>query len=796
MSDFRYGFRTLVRDPAFTVAAAVVLALGMGATTTIFALVHSVLLQPLPYPSADRLTWIWSVPPRSGVGRRALAGEDFYELRDRLRTFESITSLLPTAWVLSGAGEPERLLGALVTEDFLETLGVHPMIGRTFVPGDYRTGGGMTVMLSQSFWQRRFGADPSILGRQLIFGGKQYQVVGVTPPLYGFATNFDVWAPLTRDAPYAVGHQARLMQTFGRLKPGVTRQQAQTEIQQMAADFEQRHAQDHGYTLRLISVLDEEVGGVRQTIWIFAAAVGCVLLITCANVASLLLARGAARVREMAVRAAMGADRVRLVRQLLVESGMIALLGGALGWPLAVGGLRLLLALGQNAIPRSQEIRVDLRVLGFAFLLSLLTGLIFGIVPALRGSRVSLRDSLKEGDRGTGRRGMGLRSSLVVAEIAIGVMLMAVAGLLARSLNELHRVPAGYDVRNVLTLELTLPTFRYANAADTVRFFERVVNDVERIPGVQAAGGSNILPLAGARNSVGMWLDSQPVHSLETQTVTENRVVLPGYFSALRVPLEAGRFFDSNDRADTPKVVLVNDVFARQFFPAGDAVGHRMTLNVGSPWTGEIVGVVGSFRESSLVEEPRRELFTTLPQTIIQGETLVVRTAVSPAQLIPAIRGAIASIDRDVPVFNIRTMQEQVDRSLAQPRLRSALLGIFSLVALVLATLGVYGVIACSVVERKQEIGIRMALGARQGQVRAMIVRQGLKLTAIGLALGLAGAATVTRLLQSFLFGVRAGDPASFGGTVAVFVAVTLAATYIPVRRATAGDPLRALREE
>lgn len=799
MSHLRYALRTLLRTPAFTLAVAVVLALGMGATTAIYTLVHSLLLEPLPYPDCGRLVWIWNVPPRSGTGLYGLLGGDFLEVRDRTRSFDKMAGLFPGSWNVTGAGEPQRLSGARVTEQFFETLGVQPMLGRAFRSEEHSTGREMVVIFSHNFWRRHFGGDPGVVGGHITMDGIPYEVVGVMPPEFPLAAEYDLWAPLPRDSTYATGRRVRWLRSFGRLKNGVRLEQAQAEFAALATDFEKRYPVDRGYSFKLVTFTDQEVGGVRRTLWIFAAAVGCVLLIACSNVASLLLARGAVRVREMAVRAAIGATRGALIRQLLLESALMALAGGVLGFFLATGGVRLLVALDPRALPRAQQIHADAGVLAFAFLLSLATGLAFGIVPALRASRVDLNNGLKEGGRSAtaGRQGNHFRAALVVIEVALGVVLMSGAGLLARSFRALTEVQPGYDARNVMTMQIALTGTRYRDSSECVRFFERLLTEVAQMPGVVSAGSTNYLPLRMEKNTVGVWLDTQPVHDQESKILVDNRVVTPGYFRAMGVPLLAGRFFAWTDRPDTPKVMIVNDAFARQFFPRGDALGHRVTMDIGgTPAVSEIAGVVGSFRDSSLAEPPRPEIFTVYPQTTIPGQTLVVRSARDLSGLATGIRGIVASLDKDVPTYNLRTMQEQVDQSLAQPRMRSALLAIFSAVALMLASFGVFGVITCAVAERRQEIGIRMALGAQRQEVRRMMLVQGLKLTAIGLALGLIGAAAASRLLQTFLYGVSAADPVTFLGTAAVFAAVPLAASYLPARRATLLDPLTVLREE
>ncbi len=788
----------LFRTPAFSFAAALVLALGLGATTAIFTLVERLLLSPLPYPQADRLVWIWNVPPHSASGLRGLFAADIDEIRRESRVFESLGGAFPGSWNVTGAGEPQRLAGVRVTADFFPTLGIQPQIGRLFMPEEYHLGHEMVALLSYSFWQDHLGGDPNIAGRRISMDGVSFEIVGVMPREFALSGDYDLWAPLPPESRYAVGRSWRWVQACGRLKPGVDPAQAQAEMNRIAADLAARFPEDRGYGLKLVTFLDQEVGSVRKTLWIFAAAVGCVLLIACSNVASLLLARGAVRVREMAVRAAVGASRGTLVRQLMIESGILAIGGALLGLPLAVFGVQLLIAMDPHALPRAQEIHMDGRILAFSFLMALATALIFGIVPALRGSRVGLGGALSAVSRGSsgGRGGNRLRSILVVTEVALGVILLASAGLLARSFQQLAEVRPGYDVSNVVTMQFVLSDVRYKDVAQCERFFEKLVALLEQTPGVESAGTTNHLPLRKDAMTAGIWLDSQPVHSAETKIVLDNRVVSPGFFRAMGVPLLAGRFFEWTDQKDTAKVVIVNDAFVREFFPRGDALGKRITMNVGYAWVGEIVGVVGSFRERDMTEEPRRELFTAYSQTTTPGNTLVVRSAGGAADVLGAVRGAIGAVDPDVAFYNVRTMKEQVAESVAQPRLRSALLSVFSVVALLLASLGLYGVIACSVAERKKEIGIRVALGARPSEVRNMVVGQGLKLTAIGLALGLVGAAAATRLIEGFLFGVRASDPVTYVTTCAAFIAVAILASYLPARRAMRVDPVVALREE
>lgn len=782
----------------FSLTAILVLALGLGATTAIFTLFERLILSPLPYPQADRLVWIWNVPPHAGVGLRGLFALDIREIQRESRVFESVGGMFEGTWNVTGVGEPVRLAGVRVTPDFFPTLGVGPMLGRVFRPEEYHSGREMEAIFSYSFWQNRLGGDPNIVGRRISMDGVSFEIVGVMPREFALAGDLDLWAPLPAESPYIAGRTWRWVRTCARLKPGVAPEQAQTELSGIAADLASRFPEDRGYGLKLVTFLDQELGSIRQTLWVFAAAVGCILLISCSNVASLLLARGASRVREMAVRAAVGASRRELIRQLLIESGLLSLLAAALAVPVAFLGVRMLISLDGQALPRANEVHLDARVLAFSFVLALATAVVFGIVPALRASRVGLREVLTEGGRsGSGGPGSNrLRSAFVSLEVALGVVLLALTGLLARSFQHLSEVNPGYDASRVTTMQIALSDVRYREIAKCEQFFERVLTQLEREPGVESAGTTNYLPLVKDKQTVGVWLDSQPVHSEETKIVLDNRVVSADYFRAMGVPLVAGRYFEWTDRPDSPKVVIVNDAFARQFFPRGDALGKRVEMALGKPWTAEIVGVVGSFRETSLAEEPRREIFTPYSQTTIAASTLVVRSSGGGSDALRAVRTAIDSVDPEVAFYNVRTMRQQVSDSVAQPRLRGALLGVFSLAALILAALGVYGVIACAVAERKREIGIRIALGAQPSEVRGMVLWQGLKLTAIGLALGLAGAAAATRLVSGLLFGVSPADPVTYAATCALFTVVALLASYLPARRAMRLDPMACLRED
>jgi putative ABC transport system permease protein len=798
MSDLRLAFRMLVRDRAFTVVSSLVLALGIGATTAVFTLIHSLLLSPLPYPDSGRLVWINGTPPQMAPGSSTIMGGDFLEIRDRNHSFQRVAGLIGGAWIVTSNGDPETIQGGRVSPGFFETLGIYPVLGRVFMPDEHRLGREMEVIYSHRYWQRRFGGDPGVVGRRIVMDGIPYEVVGILPAGFPMESEYDMFAPLQMDSSYILGRRARLIRALGRLKPGISVEKAQGEMNQFAAEFDQRFPADKGFTIHVSTFLEREVGRMRTSLWIFAAAVGCVLLIACSNAASLLLARGAARSREMALRTAIGASRALLIRQMLIESGIIALLGGALGLPLAAFGVKMLIRYDPRALPRSSDVHIDLVVFTFAIAASVITGFIFGIAPALRASRVGLSEALKDGgyNASGNRRGTRFRAALVVVEVALGVVLTAAAGLLARSLNALNSIDPGYRVDSVLTLQLATMGTKYRDPEESRRFYQKLVSTVQQMPGVQSAGSTNWLPLTPSRNWAGIWVDTQPVHTQENKTMLDNRVIEPGYLRAMGAPILAGRDFEWTDRPETPHVMIVNEAFARHFYPNQSAIGHRVTIDLGgTPYVAEIVGVAGNFRELSLSEPPRIGLFTPFAQTTIAGQTLVVRTVDDPATHVAAIRAAAAAIDPNVPIYHAATMRDQVDQSLAPQRLRGILLSMFSLVAMLLSSIGLYGLIACSVAERTQEIGIRMALGAQQNQVRRIVVGQGLLLTAIGLILGFAGAFPATRLLEGSLFGVKRTDPITFAATAAIFLSVTLIATYIPARRATAIDPSIVLRQ-
>ncbi|HLW76078.1 MAG TPA: ADOP family duplicated permease, partial [Bryobacteraceae bacterium] len=683
IQDLRLGLRTLLRDPAFSLAAAAVLALGMGATTAIFTLLRGVVLEPMAYPDASRLVYVWSTVPLSGGGVDVLSADDFWEFHDKNRFFSKTAGYVRNSWNATGVGDPVHLAGMMVTGDFFDAIEVRPAMGRAFSADEFHLGRDLEAIFSYQFWQGHLGGDPKILGRKISLDGTPYEVVGIMPPDFPMAESFDVWVPLARDSKIVRGRSYASMRTFGRLGPGINLARARREALDIAADFARRYPEDRKQSFELTTFLEYEIGAARESLWFLAAAVGCLLAIACANVASLLLARGTARVREMAVRAAIGANRSRLIAQTLVESTLLAIAGGIGGTALAVGSVRALLALAPETLPRAAQIHADPRVLAFAFLLTLLTGVVCGIVPALRGSKLNLTEALREGSHGSAsQRTRRLRKAFVVAEVAFSVALLATAGLLARSLRALTEARPGFDAHDTVFLETSLPMARYGKNVEGIRsFYERVVKDIDTLPGVVAAGSTSLLPLGTDTNRISAWTDLQPVRSADTKIMIDFRVVTPGYFEAMGVPLVEGRRFNWNDRIDTPHVALVNQAFAREVFH-GAAIGHTVTLDYGAAkWPLEIVGVVGDYREENLSDQPKRELFMVENQHGYRMMVLVVRTRGAGSRIAEAVQQAIARVDSGVPIYDVRTLEQQVRRQLAPPRLRGVVFAIFAALA-------------------------------------------------------------------------------------------------------------------
>ena len=806
LQDLRYGMRMLRSRPAFTAVAVLALALGIGANTAIFSVVDAVLLKPLPYRAPERLVMIWHEYAQMNLPKASLSVPSYIEYRDNVRAFENVAAATNWSANLTGTGEPERVQGARVTGNFLATVGVPPMIGRDFLGEDDAPGGERVVILGHGLWQRRFGGDPGILGKVLALNGEDHTVVGVMPPGFVFFQPVDLFKPIAFTAGQAApaNHGNEFLIGVARLKPGVTLRQAGSEMDGIAARLRQQFYVE-GWSPRLFPLLEEMTGDLRPALLVLMAAVGCVLLIACSNVANLLLARATSRQREMAIRSALGAGRLRVVRQLMTESVLLGVAGGALGLLLAFLGLKALLAAAPGeatqAVLGGRSIGLDGTALGFTLGVSVLTGIVFGLAPALQASRMDLNDLLKEGSRGEGlgERGHRLLGVFVVSQVAVALVLLAGAGLLVRSFLRLRAVDPGFRLDHVLTMRLTLPQTRYTEDGQVAAFFDDLLRRLSALPGVRSAAAVSNLPMSGDNASASFAIEGLEVPQGQPSPHGDSHIVSHDYFTALGIPLVQGRFFDRRDGPGAAKVAVIDQVLADRYWPAGDAIGRRMALYFeGSPdkpvWR-EIVGVVGHVKKYGLDGRVKEQYYIPSPQQARRSMFLALRTATAPTSIVAAARAAVRDLDTGLPVFRVQTMEQVLDGTLVTRRFAMLLLGIFAAVALVLAAVGLYGVISYSVAQRTREIGIRMALGARSRDVVRMVVRRGMRLTAIGLVIGVGSALAVTRFLASLLFAVQPYDPPTLLTVAAILAGVAWLASFLPARRAARVDPMMALRE-
>lgn len=795
LKDIRYAVRSLLKRPGFTAIALIALALGIGANTAIFSLVNAVLLRPLPFAEPDRLVWMWG-NIKNGGSRASVSPLDFLDYRQQNTTFEQFAASIsvPVPLNLTGNGEPERLTAAAVTGNYFQALGVQPILGRTFQLENEKPGNEQVTVLGYNVWQKRFGGDPAIINKTITLDGKSCAVLGVMPKDFSFPATAELWVPINFEiAPGMKQRKAHFMRPVGRLKAGVTLAQAQADTDAVARHLEEQFPEDQGWNLRLVSLREQLVGNTRPTLFILFGAVGFVLLIACANVANLLLVRAAGRNREIAVRTALGAGRWRIMRQMITESVLLALVGGSLGTLLAVWGVELLVALTAGSIPSTAHVSIDATVLGFTLLISLFTGVLFGLAPALRTMKLNLSESLKEGGR-TGSEGAHrsrTRSVLVVLETAVAVVLLIGAGLLVRSLLRLQEVSPGFDAQNVLTMRVDLPRSKYDVADKSANFFAELENRLAALPGMESVGFISELPLSGQPNDMPYTVEGRAAGNNQ-QFDDDFRRVNTKYFSAMRIPFLRGRNFTEQEVRDGAKVLIVSDLLARQTFPNEEPLGKRLIMMMGpEPW--EIIGVVGDIRHRGLDSAPLPAMY--MP-AYGRSTNVVLRSKGDIGALAAAVRKEVQQIDPNQPVADVRTMEQWLETAVAAPRYRTALLGLFALVALLLASTGIYGVMSYSVSQRTHEIGVRMALGARRLDVLKLVVRQGMTLVLVGVVLGLGGAFALTRLMSSLLFNVTAKDPFTFGAVAALLTLVAFVACYLPARRATTVDPLIALRYE
>ncbi len=796
--DLHYAFRNLRRTPAFALVAILVLALGIGANTAVFTIVNSVLLRPLPFPDPNRLFLIEYQPRANLIFGPSMADFDYLEFRARQQQFESIATYGQDAVTLTGAGEPMRVDGAVVTTDFLHVLRVNPVLGRAFVPEEGVPGRDNVVLLSDQLWRERFSADPAVLGRVIRVDGSRRTVIGVMPPGFNFPASTRIWMPME----VRLGHNSWARPLIGRLKPGVSPRQAQVAFQALASTLPMYPNQRRSdYESRIYPLHQLIVAKVQTALLVFSGAVGFVLLIACANVANLLLIRAASRRHEIALRAALGAGRWRLIRQLLTESLLIAIAGGGAGVLLALAIVRPLVALAPaGGIPRANEIGLDIRVLAFAFGLSVITGIVFGLAPAVQATRRDLSRPLSEAGRtATGHR-QTLRSVLVVAEVALALVLLSGAGLLLRSLGHILSVDPGFRPHNVLTATVDLPDSTYATAAQMRTFHQRMLAKLASLPGIEAAGSVNWMPLG--EDSVRGDFQMERGYRRPPGFEVVKPVVSSGYFRAMGVRLLSGRGFSEHDNTGAPGVVIVSQSVARTLWPGEDPLGKRISMEdhpKPADWL-TVIGVVGDVRQQQLTDKPSPAIYQPYLQvnsTFFLGHmTFVMLTASSASVLTPSLRAIIRQIDPDQPVQSIATMADVIAGVTAEPRFLTQVIGAFSLIAVLLSAMGLYGVLACSIAERTREFGIRMAMGASSSTVLTIVLRRTLLLTGTGAVIGTVCALAVTRVLTRFLFEVTPTDPVTFILVNACLLTTALAASLLPARRACAMDPLVALRYE
>ena len=810
LQDIRFGLRMLLKSPSVSIVATIALALGIGANTAIFSVVNAVLLRPLPFPDPDSLVAVFETDTQRGLIRGSHSYPNFFDLRAQNTVFEHVATYRSGDYIMTGRGEPARLQGAVVTADLFPLLRVQPMLGRVFLPDeDKPTQTGRVVILSHKLFQQRFNGDQSILNQAITLEGIKFTVIGVMPPSFEFPIQnepVELWTTIAGDSsgaePVTNQRGAHFLRVIGRLKPGITEEQAQAELTAIAARLEQQYPDTNTHkSLRVDSALKALVGDVRPALLILLGAVACVLLIACANVANLLLARATSRHKEMAIRAALGASRTRVVRQLLTESILLSLGGGGIGLLLAVWWSDLLVALGKADIPRAIHVGMDWRVLGFTLGVSLLTGLIFGLAPAFHSSKTELVESLKEGARGTSAGSFAnvFRKALVVIELGFAVLLLTGAALLIQSLWRLQNVKSGLQPENLLTFNATLPEIKYKSANQS-QFFIDLKQRLESTPGVQSASSIFPLPLSGDRFSISFEIEGRPMPPKDHPSADFFTTGV-GYFKTMGIPIIKGRDFDDRDKHGSTPVIIITETFARQYFPNEDPIGKRIHPGISTyenedSGMKEVVGVVGDVRNRNLSTESKPAYYVPQTQVPFGQMVTVVKTTGEPRSLISTATKEVAAMDQDVPLFGVKTMEEYLSASVAAPRFSTTLLSIFAGVALVLTIVGLYGVMSYSVAQRTNEIGIRMALGAQSRDVLLMIVKQGSVLILLGLGIGLVGAYALTRVISSLLFGVTAKDPFTFAAVSGLLAIVALLACYIPALRATKVDPMDALRCE
>jgi len=810
--DLSHGIRTLFKNPGFTAVAVLSLAIGIGANSAIFSVTNALLLRPLPYKDADRLAILWSRSPGLNVPQDWFSPGQYLDVKTQNTVFDETAISIGASFNLTGQSTPEHVDGARISSSMFALLGAKAMIGRVFLSEEDQPGRPPTVILGYGFWQRSFGGDQGVIGRTLTMNGNDYTIVGVMPA--GFSLNKEVMPavngiqtadllvllPMSESARANRGNED--FNIFARLRPGVSIAQAQAEMDIIADRMKQQYPANYppngGLTISVVPLLQQVVGDISLALRVLFGAVGFVLLIACANVANLLLSRAAVRQKQIAIRAAVGASRVRLIRQLLTESMLLALAGGFVGVGVADLTIKALRVFGPDNIPRLNEVGIDGRAMAFTFFVALLTGVFFGLAPAMRASRVDLNEVLKEGGRSgaSGRGGHRTRKLLVVSEVALSLLLLIGAGLLIRSYQCVFNAYPGFNSHNVLSLRLSLPAVKYPKPESISPFFRRVVERLDEVPEVESVATTYSLPMSTVALA---WepisIEGYVPNGAQELIISNVRIVSPGYFHTMGIPLRSGRYFDEHDTKGAPETVIVDEAMAERFWPNEDPIGKRLQRGGSGSWR-TVVGVISDAKQYSSEEEPPIAVYYPYEQFVARNMFLVIRTTRDPAGMTEAITKEIQAIDPEMPVFDVSTMDQRLHDSLARRRFSMFLLGMFAVIASILAAIGIYGVMAYSVIERTHEIGIRLALGAQPANVLQLVIRQALVLTSLGIAAGLAGAFALTRVMSSLLYGVSATDGFTFVMTPLLLGGVALFASYIPARRAARVDPMIALRCE
>jgi predicted permease len=799
--DIRFGVRALVHSPIFTVVTVLSLALGIGANTAIFSVVNGLLLRPLPYPESEQIVDVWHTPPQQsfpGLDRFSVSPANYLDWKAQSNAFEQMAIYTYTGLSLSTSNDPLPLIGAAVSSDFFSVLRTNAMQGRTFTPDEEQPGRDQVVVISHGLWQRAFGANPNIVGQTLTLNSRSFTVVGIMPAGFQLPREADLWVPLAWDDKERQTRSIHDYIVIARLKQNVSLPQAQAEMSTISTRLEQQYPEENsGWGAVVIPLREDLVGDIRTALLVLFSAVGFVLLIACANVANLMLARGANRQKEIAVRIALGAGRARLVRQLLTESVLLAVTGGVLGLLLAVWGSRMLVRLG--SLPNSGDIGIDTWALGFTLLVSFAAGIIIGIVPALQFTKSSLSETLKQGSGRTGGSPMKqhTRKALVVSEVALSLVLLIGAGLMIRSFWKLQNVDPGFDTSNALTMSVALTPIRYSEPHQQLAFLDRAMEQIRAVPGVVSVGTTTTIPLAGGGSTQPFSIEGRPTGTIAEQPMAQTRYISPDYFKAIGIPLRQGRFFSDQDRDNSVPVIIISEAMARRFWPGENPIGKRLTPSFHSKeGAREIVGVVGDVKARGLDSDASTMMYLPYKQAPRPFMSFVVRTSSNPESLVQPVSRAIYSIDKEQALTDVQTMDQVLMQSLSDRRFNMTLLLTFAGVALVLAAVGVYGVMNYTVTLRRRELGIRMALGAKASDVLRLVLRQGLTLTLIGVGAGLISAYALTRLMASLLYGVTATDYLTFASVSAVLIVVGLVASFVPARRATKVDPTIALRTE